>query len=109
MVPPPVVRAPPVPLPVARPVPRAAAGLDRVLGRDEAALVALLGKPDAEVREGAARKLQFAGPFCVLDAYLYPMGAGAPRVTHIDARQHDGSGIDQASCVAALSRREGGR
>ena len=84
-------------------------GLDQVMGRDAAHLAALLGKPDAEVREGTARKLQFAGPICVLDAYLYPKGSGEPRVTWIDARQPDGGPIDRASCVAALTRRDGAR
>lgn len=84
-------------------------GLERVLGQDAAGLAQLFGTADADVREGAARKLQFAGPICVLDAYLYPKGGAAPRVTYLDARQPDGSTIDRASCVAALTRREGGR
>ena len=33
---------------------------------------AQFGTPDLDVREGTARKLQFLGPACVLDAYLYP-------------------------------------
>lgn len=84
-------------------------GLERVLGQDAAGLVRLFGDPDADVREGTARKLQFAGPICVLDAYLYPKDASEPRVTYLDAREPDGSAIDRASCVAALTRREGGR
>lgn len=88
---------------------QALAGIDRVLGRDATALVALFGKPDADVSEGNARKLQFAGPACVLDAYLYPRGTAAPVVTHLDARQPDGSPIDRASCIAALTRRDGGK
>jgi hypothetical protein len=58
---------------VSRPVvPYTSAGLERVIGQDAAGLVRLFGQPDADIREGAARKLQFAGPICVLDAYLYP-------------------------------------
>ena len=95
---------------VSRPVvPYTSAGLERVIGQNEAGLVALFGKPDADVREGPARKLQFTGPICVLDAYLYPKGSEAPRVTYLDAREPDGSTIDRASCVAALTRRDGGR
>ena len=95
---------------VSRPVvPYTSAGLERVIGQNEAGLVALFGKPDADVREGPARKLQFAGPICVLDAYLYPKGSEAPRVTYLDAREPDGSTIDRASCVAALVRRDGGK
>ena len=85
-------------------------GLERVTGQPAAALVALFGQPDADVREGTARKLQFQSGICVLDAYLYPPSAGAePRVTYLDAREPDGSTIDRASCVAALTRREGGK
>ena len=80
-------------------------GLERVIGEDATGLARLFGAPNAEVREGAARKLQFAGPICVLDAYLYPKDNAAPRVTWLDARQPDGSPIDRASCVAALTRR----
>ena len=84
-------------------------GLERVLGQDAAGLTKLFGQPDADVREGSARKLQFQSGICVLDAYLYPKGSDAPRVTYLDAREPDGSAIDRASCVAALTRREGGR
>ncbi len=96
--------------PVARPVVAyTSAGLERVVGQDAAGLVKLFGQPDADVREGNARKLQFAGPICVLDAYLYPKGSEPPRVTYLDAREPDGSTIDRASCVAALIRRDGGK
>jgi hypothetical protein len=85
-------------------------GLERVNGQTAAALIGLFGQPDADVREGAARKLQFQSGICVLDAYLYPSNAGAePRVTYLDAREPDGSAIDRASCVAALTRRDGGK
>ena len=91
-------------------VPRyTALGLERVIGQDAAGLARLFGQPDAEVREGTARKLQFASGICVLDAYLYPKGAEAPRVTYLDAREPDGSPIDRASCVAALTRRDAAR
>lgn len=76
------------------------------MGRNARVLVALLGDPGLDVREGPARKLQFLGPACVLDAYLYPpRGGGEPVVTHVDARMPDGRDIDRASCVAALSLR----
>lgn len=90
-------------------VPYTSAGLERVIGQNAAALTALFGQPDADVREGSARKLQFASGICVLDAYLYPKGSAEPKVTYVDAREPDGSAIDRASCVAALTRREGGR
>ena len=85
-------------------------GLESVMGRNARALVALFGNPDLDVREGIARKLQFLGPICVLDAYLYPPRQGAdPIVTHVDARLPDGRDIDRSSCVAALSRRREAR
>ena len=89
--------------------PLATAGLERVLGQNAAALTQLFGNADAEVREGAGSKLQFESQLCVLDAYLYPKGSAEPRVTYVDARQPDGSPIDRASCVAAMTRRRGAR
>ncbi len=86
-----------------------AVGLERVLGQNAAGLVQLFGDPDADVREGSARKLQFGSGICVLDAYLYPKGDAEPRVTYLDAREPDGSAIDRASCVAALTRRREAR
>lgn len=84
-------------------------GLERVIGHNAAALTTLFGKPDLDIREESARKLQFASSICVLDAYLYPPKRGAePVVTYVDARQPNGRDIDRASCVAALVRRTGG-
>ncbi|SNS80718.1 hypothetical protein SAMN06295912_11724 [Sphingomonas laterariae] len=81
-------------------------GLDRVVGKDARALQILFGVPDLDVREGTARKLQYAGPICVLDAYLYPPASGQePVVRHLDARTPAGDDFDRASCIAALSRR----
>ena len=91
------------------PLPFTSAGLERVIGQDAAALTRLFGAPNADVREGNARKLQFQSRICVLDTYLYPKGSSEPRVTYVDARQPDGRAIDRASCVAALTRREGGK
>ena len=90
-------------------VPYTSAGLERVIGRNSGELIALFGQPDADVREGSARKLQFGSNICVLDAYLYPKGGAEPKVTYVDAREPDGSASDRASCVAALTRREGGK
>lgn len=85
---------------------RAPAGLEAVVGRNARALVALFGDPGLDVREGSARKLQFLGPACVLDLYLYPTRRGAdPVVTHVDARLPDGRDTDKAACVETLSRR----
>jgi hypothetical protein len=97
---PPAQREAPPPAPRRR-------GLDDVMGHDARALVALFGNPALDVREGRARKLQFLGPACVLDAYLYPPrgGGGEPVVTHVDARLPDGRDTDRGGCIALLSRR----
>ena len=97
--------APQPPAPAARPSAFSVAGLESVMGRTAAAIEGLLGKPDLDVQEGDARKLQFSSSICVLDAYLYPPAGGAPPVvTYVDARLPDGRDIDRASCVAALTR-----
>jgi len=89
------------PLPPAPPV-VTTAGLERVLGHSARDLITLFGEPELDVREEQARKLQFTGPICVLDAYLYPKEGREPVVTYVDARQPDGRDIDRASCVSAL-------
>ncbi|MBB4841120.1 hypothetical protein HNP52_004217 [Sphingomonas kyeonggiensis] len=104
VIPPP--RAGYVPVPSARPTPSTApmpANLAAIQGATAPRLIARFGKPQLDVSEGTARKLQFSGPICVLDTYLYPQSRGEPVVTHVDARQRDGRPIDEASCVAALS------
>ena len=99
--PPVAVQAPPPPPPV-QPA-YSPEGLETVIGRTAAYLEAELGTPDLDIREGPARKLQFAGPACVLDAYLYPPQPKAePIVTWIDARLPDGRDANRVSCVNAL-------
>ena len=98
----PAIRRDTTPVPTAS---RVAPGLDRIIGRDAGAVIALLGEPHADLREGAGRKLQFMGAECVLDTYLYAKGSAAPIVTYVDARRSDGSPIDKALCVASFSRK----
>jgi hypothetical protein len=89
-----------------KPVKMHEAGLERVLGKTAKDLLALFGDADLDGREGQARRMQFVGPACVLDAYLFPAKeSGEPVVSYIDARLPNGDDIDRASCVAALSRR----
>jgi hypothetical protein len=96
--------AAPVQPPVTRPY--TTVGLGTVIGRTAALLESQFGRPDLDIREGSARKLQFSGAACVLDAYLYPPKAGGePIVTHIDTRLPDGNDMDRASCVAAMTRK----
>ena len=62
------------------------------------------GRPRVQIREGDGTKLQFAGPNCILDAYLYPSpsGAGVPRVTHVDTRNSQGNPVNAQNCIASL-------
>ena len=81
-------------------------GLDRVMGKDARALVAMFGPAQQDVREETSRKLQFANANCILDAYLYPSAKGKePVVTFLSARVPDGRDADKASCVGALARK----
>jgi hypothetical protein len=66
-------------------------------------LVGRFGRPALQIREGSSLKLQFRGPRCVMDAYLYPSGsAGTLKVTHVDSRLPSGGDIDQAACIFSL-------
>ena len=77
-----------------------------LVGLSPQELVGRFGAPALQVREGTSLKLQFRGPRCVMDAYLYPQGgSGALKVTHIDTRLPSGANIDQAACVFALRNR----
>jgi hypothetical protein len=104
-------KPPPVAAPtVVRSAPMRPTGLERVLGQTARGLVDLFGNPDQTVKEEGATRMQFRGPICVLDAYLYASNAGRdPVVTYIDTRQGNGRDIDRASCVAALVRRREAR
>ena len=84
-------------------VPLALPGLESVIGSSAAALGRMFGTPRLDIIEGDARKLQFSGLPCVLDAYLYPPAPGRePETTYIDARRPDGADTDRAGCVTAL-------
>ncbi|HZG09623.1 MAG TPA: hypothetical protein VEZ70_11650 [Allosphingosinicella sp.] len=89
--------------PPERPQSYSVVGLESVIGRTARVLETQFGRPALDIREGPARKLQFASAVCVLDAYLYPpAGGGEAIVTHLDARLPDGRDIDRASCAQAL-------
>ena len=100
-------QAPEVRLPAAAPAVRyTPVGLEGVIGRTARFLEAEFGRPARDIREGPARKLQYSGPACVLDLYLYPpKGGGEAIVTWVDARRLDGTDFDRASCVAALQKK----
>lgn len=85
---------------------QAVAGLEGVLEQNAASLTRTFGSPRLDVREGDARKLQFAGSACILDVFLYPLRAGAePVATYVEARRaSDGQEVDRAACAQALRR-----
>ena len=69
-------------------------------------LIQHFGRPRLQIVEGEGTKLQFAGPNCVLDVYLYPPpGGGTPRATLIEARNLQGGDVDAQSCAAAIEKR----
>ena len=80
---------------------------DNLNGMTQVDLAEHLGTPRAQVREGAGLKLQFAGPNCVLDAYLYPpsSGQGVARVSHTDARNLQGQPSSLKGCIASIEGR----
>lgn len=97
---PPVKRPPAV-----MPAPAPGTELERVVGRDARALAQLFGAASSDTREGEARRLQFTGPQCILDAYLYPPTRGkTPVVTYVAARTLDGRDVERNSCIGALRR-----
>jgi len=89
-----VVTPPPAPQPVET---------GSLTGLTAQELVGRFGSPALQVREGSSLKLQFRGPRCVMDAYLYPSGgSGTLKVTHVDTRLPSGGDMDQAACIFAL-------
>jgi hypothetical protein len=100
--PPASVSANPAPPPVFRPPPPG----DMVLGQSAAAVKAALGAPRLDIREGAARKLQFVGEDCIADVYFYaPRIQAEPVATHIDTRGREGEDVERAGCISALAAR----
>jgi len=99
-------RPEPTPVPVA-PAPTAPSQHDHrtVNGMTANELIQHFGKPRLQIIEGDGTKLQFAGPNCVLDVYLYPQGSGAPRATTIEARNSQGVDVNPQSCAAAIEKR----
>jgi hypothetical protein len=82
-------------------------GVEGVIGSDAAGLIRQFGPPRLDIIEGDARKLQWSGTACVLDAYLYPPAEGRePLASYIDARRpSDAQDVDRAACIAALRAR----
>ncbi|BEV02452.1 hypothetical protein NSDW_35460 [Novosphingobium olei] len=98
----PVLKTPPRPSATVLALP----GLEGVIGADAEQLTRDFGPPRLDVREEDARKLQWSGSACILDAYLYPaVPGGRATATYVDARRGDGRDVDRAACIAALRKR----
>ncbi len=101
----------PAPEPVQPATPAPAAAADRhdhrtLNGMTAGELIQHFGKPRLQIREGDGTKLQFSGPSCVLDVYLYPSGGtGAPRATHIEARNAQGVDVNTQTCATSIEGR----
>lgn len=107
----PIPARPAAPRPAPRPAPQVqvAPGLEGIIGADTAQLSRLFGTPRLDIREDDARKLQWSGEACILDAFLYPARPGAaPTATYVETRRGDGRDTDRAACIAAL-RKPGAR
>jgi hypothetical protein len=82
-----------------------AATAGAIVGADARSLTQMFGAARLDMTEGLARKMQFTGNRCVLDAYLYPPRQGAEAVvTHVDARTPQGVDMDRDQCIATLRR-----
>ena len=96
-------RAQEIPAPSLPPVVEVPQEQNSLSGLTVQELVGRYGNPALQVREGSSLKLQFRGPRCVMDAYLYPSGSSATlKVTHVDTRLPSGGDIDQAACIFSL-------
>jgi hypothetical protein len=91
-----------VSVPVVTPQPPPQVRQSTLYGLTPQELVGHFGKPVLQIREGTSVKLQFRGPRCVLDAYLYPSRDNQMRVTYVDTRGPAGADMDQATCISAL-------
>lgn len=82
------------------------AGLATIIGANSAALMNRFGKARIDLKEGSARKLQFADDKCVIDIFLYPLQVGQdPVATHIEARNRkSGAAEDKAVCARGLTK-----
>jgi len=70
-------------------------------------LIQYFGKPRLQIVEGNSTRMQFAGPNCMLDVYLYPpeTGSGPARATYIVARNLQGGNVDTQACSTAIANR----
>ncbi len=78
-------------------------GAGDLIGVDARALQRQFGKPRLDIRDPSARKLQFSGQRCILDAYLYPPAENRePLVTYVEARSPTGVAMESTACAKML-------
>ena len=99
--------ATPTPPPFRPPTVERIPGVEGLINQGAAGLIAQFGAPRLDVHEGDMRKLQFSGPACVLDVFLYPLRQGGePVATYVEARRaSDGQDVDKPACVQSLLKR----
>ena len=103
----PVANGPALPRPdgpqvAALPEPDRLPGPEDLTGLDGLQIQALLGLPDFRRRDPPAELWQYAGPGCILDAFLYAEDGGALRVKHVEARSHSVTRVPLADCYRGI-------
>ena len=73
-----------------------------LFGLDEAAITALLGPAHYTRNEAPARVLQYAGPACVLDLFLYPDGPDGTMQTVYFEMRPTGDALVPSGCFTGL-------
>jgi hypothetical protein len=77
-----------------------------IIGSEARGLVRLFGEPRLDIRDPAARKLQFSNGRCIVDTYLYPSRTRRePVVAYAEARTMDGTTMDVTACADQLKAR----
>lgn len=76
-----------------------------LLGMQASSLFFQFGRPDLQVPEGDSLMMQWRGPACILEAYLYPARGGEKATTHIEAADVRGNAVDRDACIRSLERR----
>ncbi len=80
---------------------------DHLMGKDAAALRAMLGAPGFLRRDNPAQLWRYAATGCMLELYLYRSGpSGAYVVRHVSARPvpADGFDVSKRTCLGELLR-----
>lgn len=92
--------------PASRPASQSAGSARTIIGADARNLIAQFGQPRLDIRDPAARKLQFGNGQCVMDVYLYPPSdRREPVATYADARLvSTGTAMPWQDCAKALGR-----